>query len=54
MVQKLIAVYSIGGFYAFILSRAKNVELSVVARSNFDTVKAKVCDSTSYRERHRH
>ena len=33
---------SIGGFYAFILGRNENVELSVVARSNYDAVKKDV------------
>lgn len=32
----------IGGFYAFILSRDPSVELSVVARSNYDVVKKNV------------
>jgi hypothetical protein len=36
---------SIGGFYAFILGRNKNVELSVVARSNYEVVKKDVCFS---------
>jgi ketopantoate reductase len=31
---------SIGSFYAFILSRNENVRLSVVARSNYEAVKA--------------
>jgi hypothetical protein len=44
--------YSIGGFYAFILGRTDNVELSVVARSNFDAVKAQVCGSVSTKEHH--
>ena len=39
---QLTLARSIGGFYAFILGRAKNVELSVVARSNYDVVKAEV------------
>jgi len=30
---------AIGGTYAFFLSRAPNVSVSVVARSNYDTVK---------------
>lgn len=34
---------SIGGFYAFLLSRDPNVELSVVARSNLEAVKKNVC-----------
>jgi hypothetical protein len=38
---------SIGGFYAFILGRNENVELSVVARSNYDAVKKDVCPSYS-------
>jgi hypothetical protein len=33
---------SIGGFYAFILSRDSSVELSVVARSNLEVVKKNV------------
>lgn len=33
---------SIGGFYAFILSRNQDVSLSVVARSNYESVEAKV------------
>jgi hypothetical protein len=33
---------SIGGFYAFILSRDPTVELSVVARSNLEAVKKNV------------
>jgi hypothetical protein len=33
---------SIGGFYAFILGRNENVELSVVARSNYDAVEKHV------------
>lgn len=32
-------VFSIGGFYAFILSKNKNVSLSVIARSNYEAVK---------------
>ena len=36
---------SIGGFFAFILNRNQNVSLSVVARSNYDTVKENVCSS---------
>ena len=35
-------VPSIGGFYAFILGRNENVELSVVARSNYEQVKKDV------------
>jgi hypothetical protein len=35
-------VDSIGGFYAFILSRAPNVSLSVVARTNYEVVKKQV------------
>jgi hypothetical protein len=49
--EGLIACYSIGGFYAFILGRAKNLELSVVARSNFDVVKTQVCDRVPCRHR---
>ena len=33
---------SIGGFYAFILGKNENVELSVVARSNYEEVKRDV------------
>jgi hypothetical protein len=33
---------SIGGFYAFILSRDPSIELSVVARSNLEAVKKNV------------
>jgi len=33
---------SIGGFYAFILGRNPSVNLSVVARSNYEEVKTKV------------
>jgi hypothetical protein len=33
---------SIGGFYAFLLSRDPSVELSVVARSNLEAVKKNV------------
>jgi hypothetical protein len=33
---------SIGGFYAFVLSRDPSVELSVVARSNLEAVKKNV------------
>jgi hypothetical protein len=43
---KLTLPYSIGGFYAFILGRSANVELSVVARSNYDAVKTEVCAPT--------
>lgn len=32
--------HSIGSFYAFILSRCKDVRLTVVARSNFEAVKS--------------
>ena len=35
-------VNRIGGFYAFILSRAPNVSLSVVARANYEVVKKQV------------
>jgi hypothetical protein len=35
----LYGLGAIGGFYAFILSRNKDVELDVVARSNYDAVK---------------
>jgi len=35
----LFGLGAIGGFYAFILSRAPNVALSVVARTNYDVVK---------------
>lgn len=34
-------LHRIGSFYAFILSRSEKVRLSVVARSNYDAVKAK-------------
>jgi hypothetical protein len=40
-IQALI-YHSIGGFYAFILGRNPEVELSVVARSNYDSVKSSV------------
>jgi ketopantoate reductase len=33
-------VGAIGGFYAFILQKCKNVRLSVVARSNYEAIKA--------------
>jgi hypothetical protein len=36
---------SIGGFYAFILGNVDNIELSVVARSNYDSVKHDVRNS---------
>ena len=36
----LYGLGAIGSFYAFILSRAKKVRLTVVARSNFDAVRA--------------
>ena len=49
--HELTISHSIGGFYAFILSRAKNLELSVVARSNYDIVKAEVCAGIACRER---
>lgn len=39
---------SIGGFYAFLLSRDPNVELSVVARSNLEAIKKNVCQEGSY------
>lgn len=39
---------SIGGFYAFLLSRDPNVELSVVARSNLEAIKRNVCHEGSY------
>ncbi|GAB7332667.1 hypothetical protein MBLNU13_g04421t2 [Cladosporium sp. NU13] len=35
----LFGLGSIGGFYAFILGQSKDVELSVVARSNYEAVK---------------
>ncbi|TGJ78416.1 hypothetical protein E0Z10_g10351 [Xylaria hypoxylon] len=41
------AAVSIGSFYAFILSRAKSVRLTVVARSNYDAVKNKGLRITS-------
>ncbi|KAI0536408.1 2-dehydropantoate 2-reductase [Xylaria digitata] len=37
----LYGLGAIGSFYAFILSRARNVRLTVVARSNYDAVKKK-------------
>lgn len=37
----LYGLGGIGSFYAFILSRSEKVRLSVVARSNYDAVKAK-------------
>ncbi|KAF2964623.1 hypothetical protein GQX73_g8958 [Xylaria multiplex] len=37
----LYGLGAIGSFYAFILSRARNVRLTVVARSNYDAVKNK-------------
>ncbi|KAI0802660.1 2-dehydropantoate 2-reductase [Xylaria sp. FL0064] len=43
---------AIGSFYAFILSRAKNVRLTVVARSNHDAVRNKGLSITS--ENHGH
>ncbi|KAI7481504.1 2-dehydropantoate 2-reductase [Hortaea werneckii] len=36
----LFGLGAIGGFYAFILGRNENVSLSVVARSNYDSVKS--------------
>ncbi|KAH8165972.1 hypothetical protein CIB48_g2297 [Xylaria polymorpha] len=36
----LYGLGAIGSFYAFILSRAENVRLTVVARSNYDAVKS--------------
>ncbi|KAI7334748.1 2-dehydropantoate 2-reductase [Hortaea werneckii] len=36
----LFGLGAIGGFYAFILGRNENVSLSVVARSNYESVKA--------------
>ncbi|KAI0390881.1 2-dehydropantoate 2-reductase [Xylariaceae sp. FL0594] len=36
----LYGLGAIGSFYAFILSRVKNVRLTVIARSNYDAVKA--------------
>ena len=39
---RLTLLCSIGGFYAFILGQSKNVELSVVARSNYEAVKTDV------------
>jgi hypothetical protein len=39
---------SIGGFYAFLLSRDSSVELSVVARSNLEAVKKNVCHDRRY------
>lgn len=38
----LYGLGAIGSFYAFILSRNKNVVLDVVARSNYEAVKSKV------------
>ncbi|KAL1976264.1 hypothetical protein VTN31DRAFT_2546 [Thermomyces dupontii] len=37
----LYGLGAIGSFYAFILSRSKRVQLTVVARSNYDAVKSK-------------
>jgi hypothetical protein len=42
LAEKLTLSYRIGGFYAFILGRSKDVELTVVARSNYETVKSEV------------
>jgi hypothetical protein len=41
---------SIGGFYAFLLSRDPSVELSVVARSNLEVVKKNVCHNRRYNQ----
>jgi len=38
----LYGLGAIGSFYAFILSRNKNIVLDVVARSNHEAVKSKV------------
>ncbi|GAB7358657.1 hypothetical protein MBLNU230_g3886t1 [Neophaeotheca triangularis] len=35
----LFGLGAIGGFYAFVLSRSENVSVSVIARSNYDSVK---------------
>ncbi|RWA04183.1 hypothetical protein EKO27_g10921 [Xylaria grammica] len=43
----LYGLGAIGSFYAFILSRAKNVRLTVVARSNYDAVSSKGLSITS-------
>ena len=40
--QPLKHIRSIGGFYAFVLSKSDDVELSVVARSNYEAVKGQV------------
>lgn len=40
--QILKDIRRIGGFYAFVLGKSDNVELSVVARSNYEAVKSKV------------
>lgn len=39
--------YSIGSFYAFILSRSEIVRLTVCARSNYEAVKANGISITS-------
>ncbi|KAJ3561225.1 hypothetical protein NPX13_g9031 [Xylaria arbuscula] len=43
----LFGLGAIGSFYAFILSRNKNVRLTVVARSNYDAVRARGISITS-------
>ncbi|KAI0420763.1 2-dehydropantoate 2-reductase [Xylaria grammica] len=43
----LYGLGAIGSFYAFILSRTKNVRLTVVARSNYDAVSSKGLSITS-------
>ncbi|KAI0506035.1 2-dehydropantoate 2-reductase [Xylaria bambusicola] len=43
----LYGLGAVGSFYAFILSRNKNVRLTVVARSNYDAVKASGLSITS-------
>lgn len=40
--QPLKNIRSIGGFYAFVLGKSDDVELSVVARSNYEAVKGQV------------
>lgn len=40
--RQAYTIASIGSFYAFILSRSDRVRLTVVARSNYDAVKANV------------
>lgn len=40
--RSLNDIRSIGGFYAFVLGKSEDVELSVVARSNYEAVKSEV------------